>query len=245
MRELDVDLVRKMQASQQAFNRLYSQYGTEVSWAKHPPSVLTDQFIATVRGKSQFPFVYDLGCGGGDKALYMVRQDIRICGIDTAAAAIQMATQQAHNLGLSDRVRFKCRDLLELKAEELEKPDGVHEYQCINHIACELHRRIVNLIADILPKGGVFLTNAFCRDTTNFYGEDFSKRDNGEFVFHYDPNNPHHRGRQSVDGMYCYFFSEGDILALYSPHFRIEEMIKVPHSFIEGRFHWEALMIKR
>lgn len=243
MSELDVHL--KMQASQEAFSRLYLHHGVEVSWAKHPPSTLTNRFIAKVLDRNPNPLVYDLGCGEGGKAFYIARYGIRVFAIDPLEAAIQIANHQVQELDLGDRVHFACRDLLEIKPDEVEKADGIHEYQCINHIARELYPRIVKLIAGLLPEEGVFLTNAFCKDTTNFYGEDISQRENGEFIFKFDPNNAHHLGKEDVDGMYCYFFSEQDLVALYSPYFRIEEMIKVPHPFIDGRFHWEVLMSRK
>lgn len=228
---------QKMQVSLETFTRLYQMYGVEVSWAKHPPSVLTGRFISAVLERRVNPVIVDLGCGDGSKVFDMVHKyEVTVKGYDASAIAIEIAQRQARELNLNGRVNFVCQDITRLDPHKVEKVDGVHDYQCINHIAREYHNDVVQLIAGILPTGGVFLTNSFCRETTNFYGEDISQRENGELIF---------KGKQGIDGMYCYFFTREEITGLYSPFFDIDSIIRVVHPSIAERFHWEALMRRK
>lgn len=235
----------KTRASVKAFDRQYQEHGMEVSWAKHPPAVLTERFVAKVLSQTPTPLVYDLGCGEGGKAFYLAKYGIRVMGIDASSTAIRIAQHRSQELDLAGQVSFECRDLVDVKVAEMSTANGVHEYQCINHIAREYHTVIAALVAALLPAGGIFLTNTFCKDTDNFYGVDISKRENGEFIFNYDPNNPLHAGREGVNGMYCYFFKEEELVDLYAADFSVESIIKVPHPSIEGRVQLEGLMRKR
>ncbi len=240
-----IEATRKMEASLEAFGRLYREHGVEVSWAKHDVSTLTGEFIAQVLRRSKNPLVYDLGCGEGGKAFYIARSGIRVIGFDANSVAVEIASRQAQELDLNAQVSFQQMNITELNPEVVSLAQGVHDYQCINHIARDYHPGLVDLIASLLVEGGVFLTNTFSNYTNNFYGEDISNRGNGEFIFQFDPNNPHHRGKKNLDGMYCYFFSEDELIKLYSPQFVIENMRRVPHPYISGRFHWETLMTKK
>lgn len=245
VKELEVKVGERGQASISAFDRLYVEHGVEVSWAKHPSSLLTGEFVGQLLASRQHPLVYDLGSGEGGKAFQIAGHGIRVVGFDASKNAVAIAQHQAQELGLNGQVSFDQRDITALAPTLMEQSDGVHDYQCITHIPKEEHRRVAHIVASLLRPGGVFLTNTFSKHTTNFYGEDISQLANGEFVFHFNATNPHHRGREHQDGMYCYFFTEEELVSLYSGDFTIIRMVEVPHPFIEGRLHWEVLMIKK
>lgn len=232
-------------ASIEAFDRSYQQHGIEVSWAKHPPAVLTDKFMAEVLKLSSRPLIYDFGGGEGGKAFYMSKSGARIIVMDASPTAISLGQQNAAALNLEDKIEFQQADLVKLDPLGHLLAEGAHDYQCINHIPYQYHQDIASKISALLKPKGVFLTNSFSRETTNFYGVDISVRSTGEFIFHYDPDNPEHHGKWMIDGMYCYFFEKSEVLELYAPYFYIKNIIPVEHPSIKGRFHWELLGTKK
>jgi 2-polyprenyl-3-methyl-5-hydroxy-6-metoxy-1,4-benzoquinol methylase len=226
--------MEKIIDSIEAFDRLYREKGHGVSWAQHPPSTLTQPFIDRVRGLSSMPLVYDIGPGEGGKSLFIAAQGIRIIGFDSSPSAIELAQSSAAVLGMSDRTSFRLGNIVDLTSDGMERAEGVHDYQCINHIAREFHPRIVSVIGSLLNSGGMFLTNAFNRNTTNFYDIDISQRDNSELLSSDNPS-----------GLYCYFFTEEEIIQTYGAVFDILDLKQVPHPSVSGRVHWELLGVKK
>lgn len=226
------------------FNMLYLTHGVEVSWVKHPLSTLTDRFLSKLPYGA---FIYDFGCGSGEKVLdiAMRRPDIRATGFDASSEAIRLAIRHAEELNISGQVKFQCRDISDLDPKRLEPADGIHEYQCLTHIVKDLHPFVTNLMSSLLKERGIAIVNAFHKDTANFYGDNISERENGEYIFKYDGDNCHHTGRQDNDGMYCYFFQKEELEDLFSPFFSNLELMPVPHPSIKGRLHWEGLFIKK
>lgn len=239
----------KLSGVHHAFEELYNTFGVEVSWAKHPPSKRTDAFIAKVLSSvedpgKQPPLVYDLGCGDGGKSFYLAKHGLRVVGFDYIPVVIERARHMALELGLQDRVSFEHADILDLP-HNLEPAVGVHEYQAFSHIPKEGQSRFAEIVSGLLVSGGIFLTNAFNRNTVDFYGENISLLPNGEYTFHYDSSNPKHAGREMMEGFVCYFFTRGEMRRIWSKRFIIEQLEQEPHPSLEGRIHWEGLMVRK
>lgn len=235
----------KLHSVQHVFAKLYHTFGAEVSWAKHPPSKRTNIFIRRIlSSQEESPLVYDLGCGDGAKSFYLVKYGLRVIGFDYVPEAIERARHMALELGLQDRVSFHHANILELP-QNLEPAVGVHEYQAFSHIPKEAQEQFADIVDRLLLPKGVFLTNAFNKKTVDFYGENISLFPNGEYIFHYDSNNPRHAGREMMDGFVCYFFTRGEMKRIWSRRFIIDELKEEPHPLLEGRMHWEGLMTRR
>lgn len=239
----------KLAGVYKAYVGLYETYGADVSWAKHPLSKLTPKFMDRVLATDHSsPLIYDLGCGDGSKTLQLAMMGaahgLRVVGFDYVPAAIESARRMAIQLGLQDRVSFEHANILELP-ERLERAAGVHEYQAFCHIPKEAQGQFAGIVNRLLLPDGIFLTNTFSKDTTNFYGVNISDLPNGEYIFRYDPNNPQHQGRETMDELYCYFFTRRQMRQIWSKGFIIEKLNKEPHPSIEGRYHFEGLMARK
>ncbi len=218
----------------EAFRKLYIEQKHRVSWAQHPLSSLTGKFLDEVSLRNINPLIYDLGCGEGSKTFRLARENFRVVGIDAVLEGIDLAKDAAKILGLDSRISFIYANLLDIDPAQYISADGVHIYQCVTHVARKYHSIVAELVGSLIAPGGKFLTNDFNRNTTNFYDVDISQSETGEF-----------EGTGKISGMRCYFFTEQELIDMYSPYFRVDELIPVKHHSIEGRFHWELLMTRK
>lgn len=58
--------------------------------------------------------VLDIGCGTGDNALFLASRGYRVCGLDAAPAAIEIARDRARQRGLDRGVEFEVADATDL-----------------------------------------------------------------------------------------------------------------------------------
>lgn len=238
---LDPKLV--MEESIDAFDELFESQGTEVSWAKHPPTPGTDRFIELVLARSANPVILDCGCGTGVKTCYMASKSdqLKVIGCDPNENALDMARELARTLHLEDRVEFFKSKVLDLNSEELGMFDGIHEYQAgLTHAPRIFHKDIMSVYSNLLQTKGLLLVNGFHRQTTDFWGNDMSQRRNGGLRQRYSPT-----GR----ALYCYFYKLEDIRGLLNGSFEqidLDSIKEFPHpTQPEGRTLWEALLRKK
>lgn len=160
----------------------------------------------------------DIGCGEGFYSIYLASKGFDVIGIDISERAIQYAKGNAASRGVN--VRFVVMDIADL--EQLnEKFDFVLEWALIHQIMPSQRLKYVEDVAELLDKGGKYLSVCFNEQSHEFGGS-------GNY-------------RKSPGGTELYFSSQNELRELFKPHFHIIEtkIIQAPH--IENYFLMEKL----
>ncbi|MGH1416230.1 MAG: SAM-dependent methyltransferase [Pelagimonas sp.] len=92
------------QTAEEFWQEIYDRASSESSGR---PSQILETF-AKDRPTGQ---ALDLGCAKGDDAVWLAKNGWQSLGVDIAAAAIKISTQNASRNGVADRARFERHDL--------------------------------------------------------------------------------------------------------------------------------------
>jgi SAM-dependent methyltransferase len=230
-----------VQVSKQTFDRIWGE--NKETWGDaHALTPRTADFIRGILAQSERPLIHDIGGGDANKAIrmYMIARylggDLDINVFDSSGNAIRKGKQRIERVGLNNRIKFIETDILDIDPSHYPKAEGLFDYQALTHLPTIYRSRFARIVAELTRPRGLALTNKFDRNTHTFYGLDISQLDSGEVI-----------GWDSIDGMYCYFYTPHEIEETYDPYFEDIQIVEVPHSDPEkiGRYHLEALMTRR
>lgn len=101
--------------------------------------------------------VLDVGCGFGLFSLFFasLEKERRFLSFDISELRIQTARKTARRLNLQNRVRFRCRNVLDY---EFDRPvDCAYMLDLIHHIPSDIAPEILQKCYDILPPGGILI----------------------------------------------------------------------------------------
>jgi cyclopropane fatty-acyl-phospholipid synthase-like methyltransferase len=95
--------------------------------------------------------VLDVGCGAGKPIdEYLVKQGIKVTGIDISEAQIELAKKNV------PEAAYEVKDMSQLRANEFEV-DAVVSFYALFHIPREEHGQIIKKFHSFLKKGGYLL----------------------------------------------------------------------------------------
>ncbi len=172
----------------------------EIPWnLETPPELLRD----LVESKKVSPCkTVDLGCGTGSYAIFLAGRGFDVTGIDISPTAIGMAKRSAaqKNVGC----RFIAADVLGEMTEVRDRFDFAYDWQLLHHIFPEDREIYVSNVVWLLHAGGDYLSVCFSEESPQFGGI-------GKY-------------RKTPLDTVLYFSSEKEMISLFEPHFKIQEL---------------------
>jgi len=204
-------------------NSLYRDNPLEaIPWnLEQPPRILTDLIDA---GRIKPCEAVDLGCGAGNYAVWLASLGFTVTGLDFSEAALDLARELARSRGVD--CRFEVCDM----TSPVEAYDGgfdlAFDWEVLHHVFPEQRCAYLENVQRMLRPGGTFLSVCFSEADPAFGGT-------GKY-------------RETPMETTLYFSSEEELLELFEPLFRIEELISVE---VEGKrephIAVKALMTRR
>jgi len=191
--------------SKEIFEEIYEK--TEDPWTKTQPP---EELIKLVEsGKIKPCKTIDIGCGRGFYSAYLASKGFDVTGIDFSEKAIQYANEQGVN------VKFIAMDVADL-SKLREKFDFVLEWGVLHHIMPPQRQKYVKDVANLLNKGGKYLSLCFNEQSSGFGG--------GKY-------------RTSLLSTKIYFSSQSELRELFEPYFHIIEAKIITMGGGKGQSH--------
>jgi len=201
--------------SKEIFEQMYERAGAV--WTRTEPP---EELVELIESEKISPCkTIDIGCGEGFYSIYLASRGFDVLGIDLSENAIQYAEENALRHGVN--VRFVTMDIADLKQLN-EKFDFVLEWALMHQIMPPQRPKYVKDVAELLNKGGKYLSICFNEQSLMF-------------------GSPGKKYRESPSGTTLYYTSQNELRELFEPHFHIFEakIIRKPH--IDNYFFMEKL----
>jgi SAM-dependent methyltransferase len=97
------------------------------------------EYLFALTGGTAGRRVLDLGCGSGDKSLYLARRGARVIGVDLSSDLIALARRRVAMFGLERRVTFLVGSAHHLPLAD-ESVDVLFGYAILHHLDLSLAR---------------------------------------------------------------------------------------------------------
>jgi SAM-dependent methyltransferase len=144
----------------------------------------------------------DLGCGGGNYAIYLARRGFDVTGVDISPTAIGIARERARQQGV--RCDFIVADVLGDLTELTGSFDFAFDWELLHHLFPEQREKYVRNVWEKLVPRGLYLSLCFSEQDRQFGGT-------GKY-------------RTTSIGTVLYFSSEAELRDLFAPGFEIREL---------------------
>jgi len=152
----------------------------------------------------------DLGCGTGEKTIYLAKNGFTVTGVDISKTAIKHARKFAAQAGV--QAEFYIQDDTDLSFLKNKVFDFILDFSALHGIAKEKQSKYAEEIAKHLKSKGLFFLRCFSKRTP-------------------DRNSDYFLGPE-VPGWKIWYFSEDDIVSLFGDKFKIikkhQEDFKTP-----------------
>jgi len=107
----------------------------------------------------------ELGCGDGEKSLWLATKGYEATGVELSPTAVEWAKEKAKVRGIS--VRFFVDDVLHLKTQESDSFDIVLDAECLHCITGAGRAMVLGSVHRVLKPGGIFLVASMCQPLRN------------------------------------------------------------------------------
>lgn len=179
------------------FEKIYEKPGA--IWTRSaPPKELTELIED---GEIKPCKALDIGCGEGFYSIYLASKGFDVTGIDFSEKAIEYAKKNAAKHGA--HIMFIAMNVVDLPQLK-EKFDFVLEWGVLHHIMPPQRQRYIKNVANILNRGGKYLSICF-----NVQDDSFGT--------------PGEKYKTSELGTKLYFSSQDELEKLFQKHFSIME----------------------
>ncbi len=153
----------------------------------------------------------EFGCGTGNYVIYLAGLGFDAAGVDISGAAIDIARAAASRKGVT--CRFIAADVLG-DLEEVRGPFRfAYDWELLHHIFPSDREKYVANVSRLLEPGGGYLSVCFSENSPQFGGT-------GKY-------------RTTPLDTVLYFSSEGEMISLFEPLFKIEVLTTID---ISGKF---------
>lgn len=106
----------------------------------------TKKFISLLKPRA---LVLDVGCGTGHKTVFLVKNGLKVIGIDFSEKMIEIAKRQVEG------AEFRVMDMW--KVDQMsESFDGIFAQACLLHVPKKDALKVIKILASKLKSGGYF-----------------------------------------------------------------------------------------
>lgn len=165
----------------------------------------------------------ELGCGTGEKAIYLAKRGFRVTGVDISQTAIKHARKLAK--GEKVEADFFAKDAADLSFLQKREFDFVLDFANLHGIARNKQQAYARQIIEHSKKGGSFFLRIFSKRTPN--------RNKNYFV------------DKLVGDWEIWYFSEQDIHKLFGSDFKIVKRHKEDYKTPVMDIYFDEYLMQR
>ncbi len=171
-------------------------------WTHHNFSLHEKEFIATLPENGM---VLDLGAGRGRFTFRLGEAGMRVIGLEYVGSIVEKNNDEVKLRGMDKNIRFFEGDALDIPFTD-GGFDGVADVGLLHHLLSSDYAQYVSEVSRVLKNGGSYLLVALSKSSTQYLG--FTPQASTLSDFEYE-------------GVHYHFFTEDEIVKLFSPNFDI------------------------
>lgn len=165
----------------------------------------------------------ELGCGTGEKAVYLAKRGFKVAAVDISQTAIKHARKLARKEGV--KIDFYAKDATDLSFLKNRNFDFILDFANLHGIAREKQQAYAQEIIKHTDTGGLFYLRCFSKRTPDRSKDYFIDRLVGDWR--------------------VWYFSENDVLALFGNTFKIVKRHEEDYKTPVMKIHFDEYLMKK
>lgn len=192
----------------------------KIRWRSAPATF----FYQLINNKTiQVGKVLELGCGTGEKAVYLAKKGFKVIAVDISQTAIKHACRLARKEKV--KIELHAKDATDLSFLKNLKFDFILDFANLHGIPRKKHKVYSQEIIKHIDTGGLFYLRCFSKRTPERSKDYFTDG--------------------SVDNWRIWYFSEKDILRLFGSAFKIIKKNKEDYKSPTRDVYFDEYLMKR